>query len=62
MGSASKERKRAAVNGAKVKNPARKPKPLSEFVCTCGRGAAPEGRLTTRRRGLNIHRRWKAGK
>jgi hypothetical protein len=64
MGSASTERKRAAaaVNGAKVKNPGRKPKPLSEFVCTCGRGDELEGHPTTCPRGLNIYRRRKAGK
>jgi len=45
MGQARSERKKiaAAANWAKIKNPGRKRKPLSDFPCTCGRGAALDG-------------------
>ena len=64
MGSARTEAKAAAVrqNGRKAPpGPGRRPRPLSSYDCTCGRGESLEGHPTTCPRGLVIWRRRKAG-
>lgn len=64
MGSVSTEAKAAAAraNGAKAPaGPGRNPKPLADYVCTCGAGNAIDGHKTTCPRGQAIRRRMKAG-
>jgi len=47
---------------ANLKNPGRKPWPLSRFACTCGAGESLEGHAATCPRGKAIKRRQKAGR
>jgi len=54
-------RRTIAIARQHIKNPGRKPWPLSRYECTCGRGDSLEGHPWSCPRGQAIRRRIKKG-